>query len=414
MISRINLILLALIVALPNVVAAQGNGPAGLKKQARAELELSGVTKYVDQFAPVASLPVEQAPDWIQHFFNPAAPFLAEGPTCISGSQYSVFTRERDPDKLLILLQGGGACWQDFYNCRVTINGQEPPPQAGQGGLVDSFLGIDNPLSDYSIVYLPYCDGSVFIGDNDVFDPAFGEALGVPQLLVRYHRGLQNLSAGMDVAKNLFPGASKVLVAGSSAGGVGAASFAPFLARFAFGNETDLVVLNDAGPNATNLNEVDAILKRANDWQFGQFFPPSCKDCGAYEQGTEIVEWRLKNDKTIREAFYSTDGDCTNRFFVNIFSQSQYRDLVVDTHGEVNQKFPNRYKRFIRSGDNSHTAFQTPLYYFGTANGVPLYQWIDDLMNPPAAGKGFGSRKGNAKTDWVDIVEDFQPAPSCF
>ena len=410
---RILAIVLTLLVALP--ATADGNGPAGLKKKARAELELSGVTKYVDQFAPVASFPAPGTTDWVQHLFDPNAPVLPEGPTCITGSPYSVFTRARDPEKLLILLQGGGACWQDFYNCSPVIDGQEPPPQAGQGGLVDSFLGIDNPISDYSIVYLPYCDGSVFIGDNTLFDPAFGEALGVPQLQFRFHRGLQNLSAGMDVAKNLFPEASKILVAGSSAGGVGAASFAPFLARFAFGNDTDLVVLNDAGPNASNLNEVDAAGKRANDWQFGQFFPASCTDCGAYEQGTEIVKWRLKNDKTIREAFYSTDGDCTNRFFVNLlFDPAGYRDLVVDTHGEINQKFPNRYKRFIRSGDNSHTAFQRPLYYFGTANGTPLYQWVDDLMNPPATGKGFGSRKGKAKTDWIDIVEDFEPAPSCF
>ena len=99
---------------------------------------------------------------------------------------------------------------------------------------------------------MPYCDGSVFSGDNDVFNPAFGAAIGVPSAVVRFHRGLRNQSAGMDMAKVTFPQASRVTVAGSSAGGVGVAAFAPFLARFLFGNQIHLTVFNDAGPVTTN------------------------------------------------------------------------------------------------------------------------------------------------------------------
>ena len=84
----------------------------------------------------------------------------------------------------------------------------------------------------------------------------------------------------------------------------------------AFGNGPDLAVFNDAGPIAINLLDVDAMLARASDWQFGQFFPASCTDCDASAgQGTAIIKWRLDNDSTIRESFYSTDGDGTNRFF---------------------------------------------------------------------------------------------------
>jgi hypothetical protein len=106
-------------------------------------------------------------------------------------------------------------------------------------------------------VYLPYCDGSVFSGDNDVVDANF------PFGPVRFHRGLRNLTAGMDLAKDTFPHAHRILVAGSSAGGVGAAGFAPFLARFLYGNFVKLFVFNDAGPVAVNLNEAAAIQTRA-------------------------------------------------------------------------------------------------------------------------------------------------------
>jgi hypothetical protein len=247
---------------------------------------------------------------------------------------------------------------------------------------------------------MPYCDGSVFSGDNAVFDPAFGAAIGEPEAVVRFHYGIRNLTAGIDVAKDIFPHASRVLVAGSSAGGVGAAGFAPFLARMAFGDNKKLMVLNDAGPVAINLADVAGIMARANDWQFGQFYPASCTSCSAMGQSTEIIKWRLDNDSTIREAFYTTDGDFTNRFFLDLLPPTPrqvYRDLLVDEHGLIHDAHPDRYKRFIRSGDASHTAIQTPLLYDGEANGVPLYKWVDDFLVP--------------RPSWVDLVEDFVPGP---
>ena len=75
-----------------------------------------------------------------------------------------------------------------------------------------------------------------------MFDPAFGAAIGVPAAVFRFHRGLRNQSAGMDVAKAMFPHPSWITVAGSSAGGVGVVGFTPFLARFLNGNQVRLTV----------------------------------------------------------------------------------------------------------------------------------------------------------------------------
>ena len=81
-----------------------------------------------------------------------------------------MFTRQGDPKKLLIFLQGGGACWQGFYNCNVTAEAQSPPADGPFPGVFDPTMP-DNPFADYSVVYMPYCDGSTFGGDNDVNDP---------------------------------------------------------------------------------------------------------------------------------------------------------------------------------------------------------------------------------------------------
>ena len=362
--------------------------PKGLNAAAAVELHDAGVDKYVGEFTPAVSFDVGEG--WTKHTFDPAG---GDGPICIAGTAFSVFTKARNPSKLLIMLQGGGACWQGFYNCNVLSEAQEPPPP--QVGIWDDTSGL-NPIDRWSVVYMPYCDGSVFSGDNDVFDPAFGAAIGVPEAVVRFHRGLRNVTAGIDVAKSMFPRAKRIMVAGSSAGGVGAAGFAPFLARMAYGNKKKLTVFNDAGPVAINLDDTGGITARAADWQFGQFYPASCISCSDMGQGTAIIKWRLDNDSTIREAFYSTDFDLTNRFFLGMLGDPLgYRSLIIREHGEIHDLHPNRYKRFIRGGQVTHTALQTPDFY-ESANGVPLFDWLDDFLK--------------RKPFWVDIVEDI-PAP---
>ena len=363
--------------------------PHGLNPQATAELEAAGVNKYVGEFTPAVSFDVGEG--WIKHTFDPDG---GDGPICIAGTAFSAFTKARNPANVLIMLQGGGACWQDFYNCNVLAEAQEPPPPPV--GIWDDASGL-NPIDDWSVVYMPYCDGSVFSGDNDVFDPAFGAAIGVPEAVVRFHRGLRNVTAGIDLAKSTFPHASRIMLAGSSAGGVGAAGFAPFLARMAYGNNKKLTVFNDAGPVAINLADAGSIAARAADWQFGQFYPASCTACSDMGQGTEIIKWRLDNDSTIREAFYSTDFDLTNRFFLGmLFDPLGYRALIISEHGAIHDLHPDRYKRFIQANRVTHTALQTPVFY-ETANGVPLFEWLADFLVP--------------RPSWVDIVEELPLGP---
>ena len=76
-------------------------------------------------------------------------------------------------------------------------------------------------------------------------------------------------------------------------------------------------------------------------------------------------------------------------------TQPDFRDLIVTEHGMLNASHPERYKRFIVAGDESHTALQTPLFYTQDANGVLLNQWTKDFLK----------NKGS----WYDIVEDAVP-----
>ncbi|MGB5323867.1 MAG: pectin acetylesterase-family hydrolase [Pseudomonadales bacterium] len=355
------------------------DGNKGLNATAMQELRAAGLDKYLGKFAPISSEDVGDG--WVKHTFDPDG---GNGPICIAGTPYSVFTRDGSKKDLLIFDQGGGACWQDFYQCNVLAEAQSPEGVEGEG--IFDFNAKDNPFANHSIVYLPYCDGSVFIGDNDVADTNF------PLGPVRFHRGLRNQSAGMDIAKSVYPKAKRITVAGSSAGGVGAASLAPFMARLQYGNKVKLTVFNDAGPIAVNPDATGDIIARANDWQFDQFFPASCTDCDAFGDSSAIIKWRLANDTTIREAFYETDADLTNRFFMAlVFDPVRFREIVVDTHGMINAQYPDRYKQFIVAGDDSHTALQSELFYVQDALGIFLNDWTKAFLR---------NKKG-----WKNLVE---------
>ena len=418
---------------------------SGLNADAMSELRAAGVDKYLGTSQSQKS----ENGLWTRHDFDPnyvpdetyPLGVRPDGPICIAGTNYSVFTRQGDPKKLLIFLQGGGACWQGFYNCNVTAEAQSPPANGPFPGVFDP-TNPDNPFADYSVIYMPYCDGSTFGGDNDVNDPdwqAFLEdRLEIPPGFgppTRHHRGLRNVSAGMDVAKDMFPRAKQITVMGHSAGGVGVAAFTPFLTRFAFGNNTKLTVYNDAGPIAVNLGTGSppgngsfpfgcadipcfSVVARAFDWQFPQFYLQSCIEdgrCNAFGQQTGIIDWRLDNDSTIREAFYETDSDRTNRFFAQgdgtLMDPEVYRELILTEHGALNEAHPKRYKRFIVSGDDTHGAVQltagTPnfpadpfSFYNREANGTPLTKWATEFVRIGQRQSQFG---------WKDLVEDYVP-----
>ena len=371
----------------------------GLDEEALQDLEDADVFKYLGMYSPEDS-GVPYGDGWVRHSFDPAfqAPFSPAGPVCIAGTGFSAYTRAgKNPSKLVVFLGGGGACWQGSYICELFAESQSPGD--ANPGIAD-FENKDNPFKDYSVVFLPYCDGSTWTGDNYVVDPVFAaflENLQLPPLPQplghRYHYGLRNLSAGMDLAKNMFPHAHRVVIAGASAGGVGAQAFAPFLARKLFGNTIKLSVFSDSGPIIVNLEAEDDVMDRQSDWKFDQFYPKSCSECSGTGQTTPILEWRLDNDASITEAFYDTDSDATNSGYLKIEDPAEYRSLIVKEHGTLNAKYPDRYKRFIVSGDTSHVAVDKQLFYEQEANGVILSDWVNAFITP-------------IKPFWEDIVED--------
>jgi hypothetical protein len=123
------------------VAAAVQAGPPGLDPLARKELREAGLDRYVGKFKP-AGAPEDAGGGWDKYTFDTEG---GEGPICIAGTPLTVFHQQRQAKKLLIVLDGGGACIQNSYQCSILADDEAP----GEDGIfADEFAGIDNPFAE--------------------------------------------------------------------------------------------------------------------------------------------------------------------------------------------------------------------------------------------------------------------------
>jgi len=164
-----------------------------------------------------------------------------EGARCRDGSPTGLGVRYGTANKLLIYFRGGGICF-DPVTCSVNPSsfGAEDMADWQDTTLADGIFTDESPLADWSQVFLPYCTGDAHAGHR-------------AQVAVDGVDGLQDFVGGddfeLDMARILptFRGVDRVLVIGTSAGGLGATLHYETIVRsFPPGTAVDLVI--DSGP----------------------------------------------------------------------------------------------------------------------------------------------------------------------
>lgn len=159
----------------------------------------------------------------------------AGAPGCSQGTPYSFWVKEGDPTKLVVILGGGGACWtgencalhgKPFYN---PFAGLEKDPSKF-GGVFDTD-NPENPLADYTAVYLPTANGDVFLGDSvTTYDvPAMG---GHPAGRINIlHKGYDNAASAVDWMFKTYRDPQTVAVMGWSAGAIASPLYTHIVAQ---------------------------------------------------------------------------------------------------------------------------------------------------------------------------------------
>lgn len=338
----------------PDVGADSDAGTANPSGIDVAALKASGVGKYIGAAKPAK---MDAGDSGVTTYtFD-----IADGPRCLRGDPYAMSTRKQDSENLLIYLQGGGSCSSAVCSANTTANANIPA--AG----ITSASDADNPVASWNLVYVPYCDGSLHYGDKD------HESESPP----RYHHGLRNLSAALDVGVTSFPKAKKILLAGSSAGGLGTI-YASMLVRLLYPDAT-LFVFNDSGSGISTPDGSRAKLTR-DEWGTQQLIPTSCSECLASPHSTPVITWDLGRDPELRVGFFSAYEDSVLADTFLMIGGPAFKQAVLDETGKVVTANPERAKRFFIEGQQHTTAGNLRTM----VNGVNIGQWLGYMLEGDA------------------------------
>ncbi len=322
-----------------------------------------------------------------------------------------------DSTTLLLYLKGGGACW-NYTNCALgnTTTFEEgftfETFQENFDSARNSPFGIQvlrsdnpstNPLADAQKIFVPYCTGDVHSGDNI---KSYG--LGLFSYTFR-HKGNWNLRQYLARIVPTFPNVQKVIMAGSSAGGLGS-HFNWKQVQDAFGVSVEVHVLNDSG---TPIMPSDLKWQKWVDhWNIQ--FPADCTDCyqsmyklNDYYSDTLLQQNRygllaFASDLIIAEYFAAYIGDPQ--------ALGKYKDELAFLMETMDQD-PTANNHYFTKIGTDHTMLLTDLinpYEEMIIGDKLLSVWIDELVNNTASWKSHEDAVYYTMPPTISIIS---PAP---
>ncbi|MFO7567566.1 MAG: pectin acetylesterase-family hydrolase [Enhygromyxa sp.] len=354
-------------------------GDEGEAEEPFAEVYEQGLTEHLGTVEPAE---VVEDGDATHYLFDPS-----DGPMCLRGGDYWMSIRRgaHDNGDLVIFQQGGGACWSQLCSAFDALGA----PAVPSSGMLNPALP-GNTFADWNVAYLPYCDGSLFVGDVEIDDDEDGE-------IDRFHHGLINLSAGLDVAKQEFPDATRIILAGASAGSYGV-HVSNMLVR-ALWPEAELIIVADSGVGIGRPGDFDFIPELLDEWNALRLLPNSCSTC-ITDHITGLPHWQLARDPNMRFAAISSYHDSVISGVFLQLGNGEYKAALEAELGRLAGDHAGRYHRFLFSS-TLHTTIVADTQnggglegltatYDGTiVDGTSVAAWLGMLV---AGDSAFGDR----------------------
>lgn len=295
---------------------------------------------------------------------------------CSDGSPYHFWVRRADPEKVLVFLEGGGACFSaetcgpasPTFKRNLTGAGDVAAGAPADSGIFD--LDDDrNPFADWSMVFVPYCTGDLHLGDTT---QDYGDGV-----VVR-HNGSINASTALTATATTFPTARELVVAGSSAGSAGAPLYAGLAHDLLPG--ADVTVLADgsgAYPDDEGITVAIGSLWGALDdlpeWPEQTGPPPGAWTLPRHfvQVGRHVPDVRLA---TLNHAY---DG-VQSAFSVLIGHPGDLLDRI-DANNELVESEGVELHSWVAPGTD-HTVLGRDTFYEAEVDGTVLRDWVGDLV----------------------------------
>ncbi|WP_186289626.1 pectin acetylesterase-family hydrolase [Methylomonas koyamae] len=336
-------------------------------------------------------------------------------PSCAFGQPYSFYVKPGKADKVLLYMNGGGACW-NYQTCNI-VPGQQASyvPSADVANDPNQMAGLldaedpENPYKNWTMVFVSYCTGDVFLGSKDTvyqnpFNPDPTDAVAIK------HRGFDNFLYVLDYfkreRKNKFSllnaggvDIDKILVAGSSAGSYGAALNYPWVQKM-LGKDAKVSLLGDGGMGViTDGFLASGVFGPSSGWNIDTNLHPIFKTLPA-APATDFLPkvYRTLAAQYPKERFaqYTTAYDVVQKLFLNIMEQSDgvpadqvsgfgsWSFRMNTIAAGLKTALPKNYRAYIDPGCN-HTIFRFDEFYTSALNGIRFVDWAKAIVTNDAA-----------------------------
>jgi hypothetical protein len=337
------------------------------------------------------------------------------GAVCRDGSPAGYYYRRGSEAPLLIFLNGGGTC-NDAFFCSInpknvdenmpteslldaTGNLLAGPDQTRQKPEEEGIFKRDarNPVGNWNMIYIPYCTGDVFAGTKN--DVAIDGLDGKQQFV-----GYKNIGLFLESFGPSFAQVGKVLLAGSSAGGIGTLLNYDRVQTFFDKYGARVFAISDSGIPFRDPFLAPCIQKRWRDiWGFDLALPKDCKGCfdadgGGLAQGLGdyLFHEKYKDRKVggmvssaedgIMRAFYGLGADdCTvdsasntilSAFDLGAYSADEYRMGLSDILDFVGKDRVSTY--FLPGSAHMHL---WRARYYDEVDGVSMATWLGHVLH---------------------------------
>ncbi|MES2745012.1 MAG: pectin acetylesterase-family hydrolase [Bdellovibrionota bacterium] len=307
------------------------------------------------------------------------------GSVCRDGSEAGYFMKRRTADdRALILLEGGGACF-NLVTCAINPQSANASFPKDQGIFEDR---TDNPVLGWNLIYVPYCSGDIHGGNRRNVT-----VLGLKKK--QNYMGAENIKLIADDVGRKIPMLDHLVFSGVSAGGFGAIlNFASIKERFP---NIPVTLLDDSGVPLEDEFVDPCLQKKFRDtWGLNKTFPEDCTDCNPKNGGGLInfARYIQENYSDRQQGAIMSERDKTLRFFFG-YSKNKCMTLTPDIPAStyargvasVKANFLNgSIKSFIVPGEQ-HTFINSSLFYTQKMGGQSLSSWVGDLIENRAVNR---------------------------
>jgi dienelactone hydrolase len=297
---------------------------------------------------------------------------------CADGSEFAFWERRADPTKVVLFLDGGGACF-DAETCAFTggaaggeenydwsVYGDDP---SSDGGIFD-FARADNPFADYSFILVPSCTGDAHLGDvTKEYSP---------ELTVE-HNGFVNGTAALSYLAEHYPDATQVVVVGKSVGSVAAPVYGGLVADLL--TDAQVTVLGGQSGHTPDDPAIAEILEQwgaydnmpdwevnegltAREWVPRRFWIQA----GLHDPDIVLARFDFAYDTAAAEAAESNGQDPST-----LLATIDANEAAIEAAGVVLHSYT------APGGD--HGIFEWDKFYEIEVNGVTLVDWVDALIS---------------------------------